>query len=77
MFLKSAVTAAAALALTVTPTLAAAQTVAPTEVAPAAEAVEDQSELRRTGILIPAAAILAIILAVILLTKGGDDQVSP
>lgn len=75
MAFKFIISGIAAVALSVTPTLAAAQTALPTtEVQPAAENAEG-SELRRHGLLIPAAILIAIILAVILL--AGDDEDSP
>jgi hypothetical protein len=49
--------------------------VAPAEVAPAAESVE--GDAIRGGFLLPLAIIIAIILGVILLTKGDEDPISP
>lgn len=76
MFRKIAA-AAAALALAVSPTVAAAQSAAPAEVAPAAESVE--GEELRGGFILPLAVIVAIVIAVLLLTKGDEEDmpVSP
>lgn len=71
MFRKM-MTAAAAVSLAATPTVAAAQ---PVSVEPAVENVEG-SELRRRGFIIPLLAIVAIIIAILLLS-GGDGSDSP
>ena len=84
MAFKRLISAAAAAALIFSPTIAAAQSSAPVAavsngaVEPAAESA-DGSALRRTGIIIPFAAILLIGLVVYLLTKKGDggEPVSP
>ena len=71
MVFKGFIAAATAVALSVAPTVAAAQT-APTEVAPAAERV-DGSELRG-GFIIPLIAIIAIILGVMAAVHEDDDE---
>lgn len=67
--LKRFTAAAVAACLVAAPTVAAAQTAAP--VAPAVESVEDGNEIRG-GYLLPLAVIVAVVIAVILLT--GDDE---
>lgn len=67
--LKKITAAAVAACLVAAPTVAAAQVTAP--VAPAAESVDDGSEIRG-GYLLPLAVIVAVVIAVILLT--GDDE---
>ena len=71
MVFKGFIAAATAVALSVAPTVAAAQA-APIEVAPAAESV-DGSELRRGGFIIPLIAIIAIILGIIAALKDDKD----
>ncbi len=72
MRFKGFVAATASVALMVTPTLAAAQT-APREVAPAAESVDEGSELRG-GFIIPLIAIVAIILGILAAIHDDDDD---
>jgi Spy/CpxP family protein refolding chaperone len=73
---KKLIAAAAAAALVVSPTMAAAQS-APVEVAPAAEQAE--GDQIRGGFILPLLVIVAAVIAVYLLTKDGDDdiQISP
>ena len=68
--------AAVALASTSTVSVAAGTAAsAKSAPAPAVEAVDADSELRRTGILIPLAALAVIGAAIyLLLLKGGDDE---
>lgn len=75
--MKNILTGVAAVALTVSPTVAAAQAAAPTQLAPAEEAVEG-SELRG-GFIIPLLAIVAIILGILAATGEleGDDEGAP
>lgn len=78
MAFKRFIAVVAAVALTVSPTIAAAGTARAAsaqaqEIAPAAERVEG-SELRRSGIIIPLIGIIAIILAILLITKKGGDK---
>ncbi|HEY7809870.1 MAG TPA: hypothetical protein VIA98_05780 [Allosphingosinicella sp.] len=74
--MKKLIAAAAAAALVVSPTMAAAQS-APVEVAPAAEQAE--GDQIRGGFILPLLVIVAAVIAVYLLTKDGDDdiQISP
>ena len=67
MAFKSVIAAVAAAALAIAPTVATAQNPAPAPV-PAEESVEGSEY--RGGIMLPLAAIVAIIIAVLLLTKG-------
>ena len=83
MAFKRLVAAASAVALVITPTVAAAATAAATskaaaqEVAPADETAEG-SELRRTGIIIPLAGVILLILIILYATKKGDKEpISP
>jgi hypothetical protein len=71
---KKLIAAAAAAALVMSPTVAAAQS-APVEVAPATEQAE--GEQIRGGFILPLAIIVAIALAVYFLTKDKDDNVPP
>jgi hypothetical protein len=73
---KKLIAAAAAAALVVSPTVAAAQS-APVEVAPDSEQAE--GDQIRGGFILPLAVIVAAIIAVYLLTQGDDDdvQISP
>lgn len=74
--LKKTLGAAAAFSLAVSPVVAQAQT-APVQ--PASEEV-DGSELRRRGVILPAIALVAIILAILALTDTwpfDDDPQSP
>jgi uncharacterized protein YdeI (BOF family) len=73
---KKLFAAAAAAALVMSPTLAAAQT-APVEVAPAAE--QAQGDQIRGGFILPLGIIIATLIAVYLLTNKDDDNkaVSP
>jgi type IV secretory pathway VirB2 component (pilin) len=71
---KKLIAAAAAAALVISPTVAAAQS-APVEVAPATEQVE--GEQIRGGFILPLAIIVAIIIGVLLLTKDEDEDVPP
>ena len=84
MAFKRILTAATAAALIFSPTVAvAARASSPApaaaqQVAPSSEMVDEGSELRRTGFIIPLAGIVLIVLAVLLLTKKKDkDPVSP
>jgi hypothetical protein len=78
---KGLIAATASVALIATPTMAAAQTAAPTvrttEVAPANEDV-DGNQLRG-GFIIPLIALIAIILGLCVGTDicGGDDEELP
>ena len=79
MVFKGLIAAALAVALAVTPTVASATQAAAasrsaTEIAPATESVEG-SELRG-GFIIPLAVIIAVILGILALTSGDEDQVS-
>lgn len=70
-FKKATVAAILAVSMASTPVLA--QSAAALSVAPAASAgTNDESELRG-GFLIPAVAVVAIILGILALTGGGDD----
>ena len=73
MVFKGFIAAATAVALSVAPTVAAAQTVAPLEMAPAAESVEG-SELRG-GFVIPVIVIVAILLGVLAYTNDDDGNI--
>ena len=73
MSLKSVITAVVAAALAVAPTAAIAQNAAPAPV-PAEERAEGSEY--RGGIMLPLAAIIAIVIAVLLLTKD-DKRRSP
>ena len=70
MGFKGLITATAAVALMAAPTMAAAQSV---EVAPAAESIDEGSELRG-GFIIPLIAIIAIILGILAATNDDDDD---
>ena len=74
MGFKGIIAATASVALMATPTIAAAQQVAPasTEVAPAGENVSG-SELRG-GFIIPLIALIAVILGVLAATNGSGDR---
>lgn len=69
--MKKLIAAAAAAALVMSPTIAAAQS-APVEVAPAAE--QAQGEQIRGGFILPLLVIVAAALAVYFLTKNGDND---
>lgn len=69
--MKKLIAAAAAAALVMSPTVAAAQS-APVEVAPATE--QAQGEQIRGGFILPLAIIVAIAIAVYFLTKDKDDN---
>jgi type IV secretory pathway VirB2 component (pilin) len=71
---KKLIAAAAAAALVMSPTIAAAQS-APVEVAPASEQAE--GEQFRGGFILPLAIIVAIIIGVLLLTKDDDKDNLP
>jgi hypothetical protein len=71
---KKLIAAAAAAALVISPTVAAAQT-APVEVAPTAEQAE--GEQLRGGFILPLAIIVAVIIAVYFLTKDEDEDLPP
>lgn len=77
MALKSLLTGIAAAALAVSPTMATAQTAVPTQIAPALETVEADSQLRRTGFLIPFAAVVIVLVIILLVTKDDEERVSP
>lgn len=81
MAFKRILTTATAAALIFSPTIAvAARAASPApaqQVAPAAETIDEGSELRRTGFIIPLAGLILIVLAVLLLTKKDNDPVSP
>ncbi len=66
---KGLIAATAAIALATTPALAQASA-AP---APAAETVEEGSELRG-GIIVPLIAVIAVILGILALTSDDDDD---
>jgi hypothetical protein len=68
------IAAAAAAALALSPTVAAAQA-APVEVAPAAEQAE--GEQIRGGFILPLGIIVAIAIAVYFLTKDKDNEAVP
>ena len=68
--MKKITAAAVAACLVAAPTVSVAQSAAP--VAPAVESVEDGNEIRG-GYLLPLAVIVAVVIAVILLT-GNDDE---
>ncbi|HEY0042994.1 MAG TPA: hypothetical protein VGB62_00460 [Allosphingosinicella sp.] len=70
MSFKGLLTATTAVAMMVTPTLAAAQSA---EVAPATESVDEGSELRG-GFIIPLIAVVAIILGVLAAVNDDDDD---
>ena len=72
--MKKLIAAAAAAALVMSPTIAAAQS-APVEVAPAAEQAE--GEQIRGGFLLPLGIIVAIAIAVYFLTKNDKDDNLP
>jgi heme/copper-type cytochrome/quinol oxidase subunit 2 len=74
VFVKKLIGAAAAAALALSPTVAAAQS-APVEVAPAAEQAE--GEQIRGGFILPLTIIVAIIIGVLLLTKDKDNDAEP
>ncbi|PSJ41625.1 hypothetical protein C7I55_04800 [Sphingomonas deserti] len=65
-----------AASLVVAPTVAAAQSSAPTEVAPASESIDGDSQLRG-GFILPLVALVAVVVAVILLTGDDDDEETP
>jgi hypothetical protein len=71
VFVKKLIAAAAAAALALSPTIAAAQT-APVEVAPSAEQAE--GEQIRGGFILPLGIIVAIAIAVYFLTKNKDKD---
>jgi type IV secretory pathway VirB2 component (pilin) len=75
---KSVIAVLSALAMIVSPTVAAARGASPaprsTEVEPASEKVE--GEQIRGGFLLPLAVIIAIIIGVLLLTKDDEDPIS-
>lgn len=81
---KPIIAVLSALALVAAPTAAVAQRAAPAsapaganaEVEPGAETVEGE-ELRRRGFILPLLAIIAIVIAVILLTGEDEDPISP
>ncbi len=77
MAFKSLLTGIAAAALAISPTVATAQAAIPTQIAPTAETVEADSQLRRTGFLIPFAAIVLVLVIILLVTKDDDEPVSP
>ena len=72
MGFKGIIAATAAVALMAAPTVAAAQT-APAEVAPAAESIDEGSQLRG-GWIIPLIAIIAIILGLLELINDDDHN---
>ncbi len=76
MALKKLISASAAMALVFSPTVAAAAKAAPAsqQVAPAAESIDEGSELRRTGFIIPLAGIALIVLIILLVTKKKDKE---
>ena len=69
---KAIINALTSLALVATPVVASAQTTAPTAPAPAAEEM-DGSQIRG-GFLLPLAVIVAIIIAILLLTDDGKPK---
>ncbi len=78
MVLKGLIAATAAIALTATPVMAAATSSAraAAKVAPAAENVGEDSELRgrRGGFIIPLIALIAIILGLLAATRDNDGD---
>jgi type IV secretory pathway VirB2 component (pilin) len=70
---KKFTAAAMAVCLVTAPTVAAAQSAAP--VAPAVESVDGGNEIRG-GFILPLAIIVAVVIGVLLLT-GGDDEEDP
>ena len=78
MVLKGLIAATAAIALTATPVMAAATSSAraAATVAPAAETVGEDSQLRgrRGGFIIPLIALIAIILGILAATKDRDKD---
>lgn len=84
MAFKRILTAATAAALIFSPaTAVAARAASPApigaqQLVPADETIDEGSELRRTGFIIPLVGIVLVVLAVLLLTKNDDkDPVSP
>ncbi len=77
MAFKSLLTGIAAATLAISPTVATAQAAVPTPIAPTAETVEADSQLRRTGFLIPFAAIVIVLVIILLVTKDDEERVSP
>lgn len=77
MVFKKVITAASAVALIASPTIAVAQSAQPAALEPAAESVEG-SELRG-GFIVPLLALIAIILGICAATDicGGDDDHPP
>ena len=74
MRIRNAVTALAAISLVSAPVVAQA---APASVEQARVGSEVEGESLRGGLLLPLAALIAAILAIILVTDGGDEPVSP
>jgi hypothetical protein len=79
---KSIASCAAALSLAVAPTISAAQTRTPTTEASTVQLADNDDEgdfnLGRYGILLPGAVVVALIAAVLFLSKSGSDEpVSP
>ena len=81
MVFKGLIAAVAAVGLSATPAIAAANSAAATarvasaEIAPADETVEGDSELfGRGGFIIPLIAIVAIILGILAATNDDDDD---
>ena len=74
MKIKNAITAIAAISLISAPVVAQA---APAPIEQARVASEVEGESLRGGVLMPLLFLVAAILAVILLTDGGEEPVSP
>jgi hypothetical protein len=70
---KTFTAAAIAASLVAAPTIASAQSTAPREVAPASETIQADNEIRG-GFILPLAALVALVLAVILLTDKDDED---
>jgi uncharacterized membrane protein len=77
MLLKKITVIASAAALAAAPTIASAQAAPAVYSAPAEERVEG-NEMFGRGYILPLLGVIALVVAVILLTRGGDDRpVSP
>jgi Na+/H+ antiporter NhaC len=71
------ISAAAALALTAGPAAAAANTPPPAVQAPAPAAEKVEGSELHSGFILPLLTIIAVIIAVLLLTKNDDKPNSP
>ena len=74
MKIKNAITALAAISLISAPVVAQA---APAPIEQARIGSENEGESLRGGIFLPLAFLVAAVLAVILVTDGGEEPVSP